>query len=197
MLSFGAVKMPDLDLIEPAFATKRISPMLMPDHIRKIVAFVGIKENGVFKPKATGFHVGLSEHGIGYGYLVTAEHVVSGLLTKGYDIWVSNNLKDGRGITETRIAGSDWFYHPDSGSTDVAACSMLYSGNDDALSVDFTYEHPEARPNNHSHLATKALIDYERIGVGEEIAIIGLFRSHYGRERNCPYSPHWKYSGYG
>jgi hypothetical protein len=93
---------------------------------------------------------------------------------------------NGGGIIETQIMRDHWFYHPNIGSTDIAVCPMIFSGNDDALTVDFTYEYPECAPHNHSHLATNALINYENIGIGDEIAIIGLFRSHYGREKNVP-----------
>jgi hypothetical protein len=37
----------DPDLIEPWFVRKRMAAMLVPDNVRKIVVFLGIKEKGI------------------------------------------------------------------------------------------------------------------------------------------------------
>jgi|SRR6266404_3345013 len=81
---------------------------------------------GVFRPKATAFYVAIQDHGVGFRYLVTAEHVVSGLQTRGQEIWVRANLKNGR-TREDRLSSAEWWMHPGSeteGLTDVASTGL-------------------------------------------------------------------------
>jgi hypothetical protein len=80
----------------PRFLLPKGSNMRVPSKARKSVVFIGSMANGVFTPRATGFLVQSrardEEHA--FPHLVTAEHVVSGMLSRGMEIFVRVNLKD-------------------------------------------------------------------------------------------------------
>jgi hypothetical protein len=153
--------------------------VLVPDRARKCVLFVGIKSNGNFLPRATAFVVSISEDQHKWRYVVTAEHVVVGLLTKEQDIWIRVNSKNGP-PQEIKIDPSDWWHHPDiaTAATDVVALPVAL---DDGSDVDAV---PIFGPT--SVAATRDVIDDVRIGVGDEVVVTGLFRSHHGQQRNVP-----------
>ena len=100
--------------------------MLVPDRARKCVVFLGIKEGGQFKPRATAFSVEILDQQHRWRYLVTAEHVVSGLLTKGHDIWLRVNNRNT--AQDLKIDPSDWWYHPQTAdaNTDVALIPISF-----------------------------------------------------------------------
>jgi hypothetical protein len=153
--------------------------MLVPERARKCVCFLGIKEREHFRPRATAFAVEIFDQGGRWKYLVTAEHVVSGLLSKNHEVWLRiNNVNSGP--DEIKIQPSDWWYHPNSeeAKTDVVVCPIDLDAVADISPV------PISGPE--SVAATRQVIDEINIGVGDEIIVTGLFRSHYGRQRNIP-----------
>jgi hypothetical protein len=153
--------------------------VLIPERARQCVLFVGIKTDGAFLPRATAFAVEIEEHQHRWIYIVTAEHVISGLLTKGHDIWLRINTKSGPPV-EIECNSTDWWFHPDSQSTatDVAIAPLSIDGDTEISPI------PIFGPR--SVAATSVVIDKTRIGVGDEVAITGLFRSHHGQNRNVP-----------
>jgi hypothetical protein len=166
----------------PAFAKRGLADMQVPDDIRKSVVFLGIKprdkdgKEGKFAAKATGFAICQEEHGMRLGYLVTAQHVVSGLMTQGHDVWMRTNLKNGE-CDETKIPPDSWHYYPGRES-DVAAIMVNDWGESDI----------HVLPLNGPRRIAASVPVLKALGteLGEEIAIVGLFRSHYGVERNIP-----------
>src|SRR5687768_685473 len=58
------------------------------------VAFIGIKQNGSFRPRATCFFVQTLQGQHRFDHLVTAEHVVSSLLSRNHDLWLRVNTQD-------------------------------------------------------------------------------------------------------
>jgi hypothetical protein len=158
----------------PNFTVRWID-MRVPDHARRSVVFTGIMQKDIFKPKATGFLVHTMEDGLDFkfSYLVTAEHVVSGLLTKKHDIYYRLNLKDG--TVKIDKLSTHWWYHPDQSinQTDVVLTEFQIDRN----FVDHEYiPLPPERMN-------RILSPY---GLGDEIFMVRLFKSHHGRERNIP-----------
>lgn len=151
--------------------------MLVPERARQCVLFVGIKTGGAFTPRATAFIVEIEEHQHRWLYVVTAEHVVSGLLSKGHDIWLRINTKSGV-PDEIKCASTDWWFHPDSATTDVAIAPVSIDQDIDVNPIPIF--------GLKSVAATSEVINKVRIGVGDEVAITGLFRSHHGQERNVP-----------
>lgn len=73
--------------------------MLVPERARKCVAFIGIKQGGQFRPSATAFLVEVEDQQHRWKYLVTAEHVISGLQNNNHEIWLRPNFSLGTRIT--------------------------------------------------------------------------------------------------
>lgn len=145
--------------------------------------FIGTKENGRFRPRATAFLVSVVIMDARLGFFVTAEHVVSGLVSKGFEPWLRVNRLDGT-VEETKVPADAWWFHPDGERhpTDVAALpANLPSGGSEAYELMAV-----ALNGDNSVAATPDVIRERAIGVGEEIAIVGLFRNHYGQEKNIP-----------
>jgi hypothetical protein len=152
--------------------------MNVPDDVRKCVLFLGIKKEGKFVPKGTGFIVSRDELGVKVHFLVTVRHVVGGLLAKGHEIWMRENLKDGTCL-ESALAPNVWHYHPNipSGSDVVAAC-IAGGSESDAHSIPIS--------GFGGDIASREFMSSMNLGIGDEIAIVGLFRGHYGADRNVP-----------
>ena len=154
--------------------------MLVPERVRKCVCFLGIKQGDQFRPRATAFAIEIEdEQQHRWRYLVTAEHVVARSLSLGHDLWLRINGRDAE-PTEIKIDPSSWYFHPNSAeaATDVAVCPISFDHSDEINPV------PIHGPK--SVAATRAIIDEIKIGVGDEVVVAGLFRSHYGRQRNVP-----------
>jgi hypothetical protein len=150
----------------------------IPDEIRKCVVFLGYKRQGQFRAAATGFAVAQEEQGMRLGFLVTAQHVVGGLVAKGDDIWIRTNLKSGL-CEEQLVPANVWHFHPNSPrGSDVAATMVNEWGESDV----------HALPINGPQgvVASKEVMNSLQIGLGAEIAIIGLFGSHFGVGHNVP-----------
>jgi Trypsin len=161
--------------------------MPIPDEVRKSVLFIGSRESGEFRPRATGFLCVWHEDGFNVQYLITAEHVVSGMMTRGWDIWASANMKNGD-LAEFRLPHDQFYFHPDeTQKTDVAVFHLS-----DTLKAQDTGETIQMDVRAHSLngprsvMLTPELVTELQVGVGDEIAIIGLFRSHHGKEQNIP-----------
>jgi hypothetical protein len=161
--------------------------MPLPDEVRKSVLFIGSRESGVFRPRATGFLCVWHEDGFNVQYLVTAEHVVSGMTRKGWDIWASVNMKNGD-LAEFQLANDQFCFYPDeTQKTDLAVFHLS-----DTLKAKDTGETIQMDVRAHSLngprsvTLTPELVTELQVGIGDEIAIIGLFRSHHGKEQNIP-----------
>ena len=174
---------------DPFFVARDASVNLS-TQVLKSVAFVGIKKDGRFQPRATAFIVRYEEYQHKFDHLVTAEHVISGLLTQGHDIWLRVNLKNGDGA-EVRLDDPTSFrFHPNNEKepTDVAVSPFDPNGFEDhetgeRLSIDSVALILEE--SEQGFLPTAGFTK-ESMGLGSEIAIVGLFRSHYGKNLNIP-----------
>lgn len=160
--------------------------MLLLPELLKCVAFLGVKKDGIFRPRATCFFVQYWEHEWRFDHLVTAEHVISGLRAQGNEIWLRVNLLNGR-TEEIQIDPGHFRFHPRNAqeATDVAVApfSMTYLKNGrwvrsiDAVSICLN--------GPKTFFPSKEFSD-ESIKPGGEVSIIGLFRSHYGQNLNVP-----------
>src|ERR1700730_13738833 len=79
---------------DPFFVERSACAVKLSDIALKCVAFIGIKKDGKFQPRATAFFVRYVEEQHFFDHLVTAEHVISGL--KNHDIWLRANLLNGK-----------------------------------------------------------------------------------------------------
>ena len=159
--------------------------MRIADTVLQSVAFIGIKQEGRFSPRATAFFAVIEQGGFQFLNLVTAEHVISGLVTRGHTLWLRVNCKDGK-VREGILRPEGFYYHPDNerDPTDVAVCPTNHF-----LADDETGEHHEMAISplvlTAGHLLPDAAF-FENVGLGSEVAVVGLFRSHYGNNKNIP-----------
>jgi hypothetical protein len=151
----------------------------VPDTVRDCVLFLGDKEGGHFRPRTTAFIVTWKDQEFGFDYLVTAEHNISGFMQKKWDLWCRSNLKGG-GVYEEQLGMEHWRFHPDNAhdQTDVAVSAVGFRAQEDYRSVPLN--------GNEGIAGTADALASSHIGIGDEVAITGLFRSHYGQQRNVP-----------
>jgi hypothetical protein len=157
--------------------------MYVDDTVRKSVLFLGNKDekSGQFIPRATAFVASVVEGGLGFRFLVTAEHCIAGFAEKGWELYIRSNLRNG-GVREDNWSAAHWYYHPNVGSTDVAIATVDFSAEEDFVNILLrTDETP-----NRGIAGTAEVIEANRLGIGDELFIVGLFKSHHGRKRNVP-----------
>jgi hypothetical protein len=153
--------------------------VLVPPEIRKCVAYIGYRDADGIHWKGTAFFttVDLPEMPGGVTtYLVTAKHVINRVREKSIDkkVLVRLNTKgSGTEITETNL--DMWWFHQEDDSLDVAYVN--------ASQVVPQYE---CIPFPMRGMVTEKVIAEEKIDVGYDVFIVGLFRNHYGRKRNIP-----------
>lgn len=119
------------DYSDPFFVERNV--IHISDLNLKCVAFIGTKSEGRFQPRATCFFAGYIEFQYRFDQLVTAEHVVSGLLSQGHEIWVRVNLIDGT-TEEFRVPADAFRFHPNNEQepTDVAVCPISTTVQDES-----------------------------------------------------------------
>ncbi len=171
---------------DPLFAVE--DHVQLPMDVLKNVAFIGVVERGRFSPRATGFFVAYDYKDFRFVHFVTAEHVVSGLMQKGLDLYLRVNLANGETATSP-IDPSYWTFYPDEQNhSDVAICSLDMEARDSATggpSVPFDARAAVAKGKDEIS-GTRELLTQQGISIGGELFIVGLFRSHYGRNLNRP-----------
>ena len=154
----------------------------IPDEMRKCVVYLGYRmADG--SERLAGISIFLARPvspdrpGQSFVYIVTARHVLDSIRDKGLDIvLVRANMKPGTSPpmiwAETKL--SDWIPHKDK-SVDIAVFKVkIWSPNFDHIVF----------PLDSCDLS--AFHESEKISIGEEVFIIGLFRSHYGKTKNIP-----------
>jgi len=147
--------------------------MRLPDHLIECVGFLCERRASggatKFQPVATAFFMSVQSKTIKnaqYNYLITARHCVNERLYLRL-----NTRKGGYEYIELR---DEWLFHADP-NVDVG---VLPFAPDTSL---FEYKTADA-----SMLATEAKTAEHLIGIGEEVAIPGLFVNRIGNERNIP-----------
>jgi hypothetical protein len=154
--------------------------MRVPDEVRKCAVFIYYKSYEGEKLAGTGFFIQIPPdtegEGLGFIYIVTAKHVIDGISAKSIDgkVRVRFNIKD-KGANSAKADVDKWIYHPTDTSVDVAIIPFAPSGTE----IDYA-----AIPVTMS--VNKDVIEKEQIGIGDEVFLTGLFRSHFGKNRNLP-----------
>lgn len=132
-------------------------------------------------PKATAFLVRIEEDELTWKYLVTAKH---NIYMADDPIWVRYNKRLG-GFDHLKTAKDEWIFSDD---WDVACMNVWGPDNiqpeiDHAsiplncfINDDFTYSGPPL---------TAASSPY-KVGLGDDLAFVGLFTQHYGNTRMLP-----------
>lgn len=152
--------------------------MVVPDDIRKCVAFIGLRmADGSFRFAGSLFFLGKTTEGgvlAGSMYAVTARHVIDNIRKTGVtESYLRVNLKDGQ-AQWFKAPLSTWFVHPTDLSIDVAILPMGLPEPLDHLYLPY------------SLCATEQQMKDNEVGVGEEVFVTGLFKHHHGSRRNIP-----------
>ncbi len=118
----------------------------------------------------TGFFVGVPSEtvpGWTYVYAVTNSHVVRA----GESPVMRLNTVDGK-IDVIELGQDNWKDHPD--GDDLAVCQWEPANTH------------RARTISDKMLLTKEILDLVRIGIGDDVFVVGRFINHEGRQRNQP-----------
>jgi hypothetical protein len=156
--------------------------MLVPDLVRQCVLFLGSKDDksGHFIPRATAFVVTIEEANLGFRYVVTAAHAIEGFHKHGLELFIRSNLANG-GVREDSWGSARWFLHPGPEPTDIAVASIDFLPEEEFQAIVLRSDFP-----GKDICATPQAMQAYNFGLGDEVFIVGLFRSHYGRQRNVP-----------
>ncbi len=150
--------------------------MYVDDMVCKCVLFLGNKDekSGRFIPRATAFVASVVEGSIGFRFLVTAEHNISAFAEKGWETYIRSNLVND-GVREDDWSKAHWYFHPNIGSTDVAVATVDSTPEEDFRNILLR---TDGTPNK-GIAGTAEFLEANRLGLGDEIFIVGLFKSHH------------------
>ena len=164
--------------------------MIVPEEIRKCVAFVGCRKGVTPSLAGTAFFLArqadVPEPVFGFIYIVTAKHIIDYIRNQGCDkVLLRLNFTSGEsGWVETQL--KDWVFHPSTPETvDVAvypfSSTILASGSmpPEIANLDHRFYPIQS-------IATVEVITREGIGPGEEVFLTGLFKHHFGSRKNIP-----------
>lgn len=155
--------------------------MLIPDDVRKCVAFVAWKTNPDREPKlgGTAFFVGIPVDDERWAcYAVTSRHALEKIKDSSCDhkVYLRVNLKNhGAQFVPTELSG--WQFHPTEDNADVGV---------HAFSLSSPHLDHRFYPIKDNSVATVDVIKDEKIGIGDEVFLTGLFKEHTGKHRNIP-----------
>jgi hypothetical protein len=175
----------DADCLMPSWLDG--GDMYVSDFVRQSVLFLGNKDakTGRFHPRATAFVVSIHEGGLGFRFVVTADHAISGFAEKGWEIYVRSNLISG-GVREDNWSKGHWYFHPLVGTTDVAIAPIDFQPDEEFKTILLRSDGSLGPGSQTAIAGTAEILREKTIGLGDEVFIVGLFRSHYGLQRNIP-----------
>lgn len=150
--------------------------MRVPDEVRKCVAFIGADFGRARPLVGTCSFLGLGDESWYYNYAVTAAHVIEGIRdAPGSNGMVYLRLNTREGGAKWAVSRVDqWVMHSTDPSVDVAVLPFGSLAGLDHLAYLMT------------GALTAETIEIQRIGVGEEVFLTGLFVNHSGTNRNIP-----------
>ena len=151
--------------------------MTVPDEIRKCVYFVGYRmADGTIRLAGTAFCMARPIGGTdrAFHYAITARHVIDHIRKLGIStVLLRINKKSGDAFWAATPL-QDWLVSPEGPSTDIAILRYVMQPEWDHIQIPF------------SMAVTDALIEQEKIGVGDEVFMTGLFSRHIGTRNNIP-----------
>lgn len=145
------------------------------DDARQCVVFFGVPSADGITYGGTGFLVADLEDGEPVPFLVTAAHVAKALANyEDSGFFIRVNTKDGK-ARELPATKARWLYHPDA-TVDLAITILpLPRAHFQVAYLNLS------SPDQVVDLNVK-----DQVVCGDEMNIVGLFRLHYGSERNIP-----------
>jgi hypothetical protein len=148
--------------------------MRLPDTVLKTVGFLSASTTQV-KYGGTGFVIATPRSdGGAFLHFVTAKHVADELGDAPFALGV--NRKDG----EPALIHADrvkWYFHPSEPKAVDAAVCLFAPTNYAELDLQLITEH---------HFALKNKMPERGMGIGDEIAVVGLFTRFWGQKRLFP-----------
>lgn len=154
--------------------------MRLPDNIVHSAVFLGYEDrNGIVKMAGTAFFVGIeseSRPGVDHGYLVTAKHCVERAKRQG-SLLLRLNRHDGNHVatsSETDSLPDSWVYHDDE-ANDVAVLYFAPPPSEFLFVI-----------TKRESMATPDVIAEEQLGIGDDLAVVGLFTKRSGKTVNRP-----------
>lgn len=158
----------------------REANMRIPDDYKNCVFFLCSEDytSGTKRMRygGTGFFISVASEQYpndDYIYMVTAKHNIIEANKIG-DIYARINKANGSAIVKIT---SEWIFPEDEG-VDIAITPVF---NNPSMRGNFPYVHLSSNV-----FATDDVVTNARIGIGEELFILGLFTRHHGKEQNIP-----------
>jgi hypothetical protein len=163
--------------------------MLTPPEVRKCVVFLASKNanTGKMKIGGTAFCLGVPIPPFsGYvGYLVTAKHCIDEIKKDGDNdgqVYLRVNLADGHaGYVATNP--NDWHFHPAASDPVAGSERVDVAVFQTPFRIDWDVRFLTTTDDT---FVNKAVIEYEKIGPGDEVFIAGLFTERFGDSKNIP-----------
>ncbi len=148
--------------------------MRLPDQILHTCCFISHKTPEV-KFGGTAFVASVrGQHGNAFLYLVTAKHVAEAVEHGPFVVGL-NEKKGGRAHLE--VDEAKWYYHPDEPNAVDAAVMPFSPDRYESLDVEWVHEEMFATPD---------VMQSAGIGIGDEIAVVGLFTRFWGKNQYIP-----------
>ncbi len=151
--------------------------LLVPEEVRKCVAFVYCKSATGLHPLGTAFFLAsaIEDTDRAWPVTVTAKHLLRHIGEHSVDqtVHIRLNLK-GAGLVWMQAPLTHWRFHPSDPTADVAVLPM------------FPGEECDFRTFGLESSATPEVMQAEGVGVGDEVFIVGLFVNHLGKSKNIP-----------
>lgn len=155
--------------------------MIIPEVIKRIVLFIGLKTDTGHRLLGTAFFVQYQEpDGLVHIYVVTCRHTLEKIdkFPKGDNFaYLRPNYKspDAQQRPWIRTNRNDWVTHPTDDRIDIAVYAMPYWISD--------LDH--ARMTTNMFLTDEKVME-RKINAGDELLFPGLFKRHPGTHRNLP-----------
>ena len=148
--------------------------MRLPDQILHTSCFIAHRTKEI-KFGGTAFIVSIKgRHDNAFLYLVTAKHVAEAVEHGPFVVGL-NQKSGSRAYLD--VDEAKWYYHPTEPTAVDAAATIFTPERYDSLNVEWVHE---------TMFATPDVMRSAGIGIGDEIAVIGLFTRFWGKEQHVP-----------
>jgi hypothetical protein len=153
--------------------------MRLPDQILNTVCFIA-QDPSKIKYGGTGFIVAVrGAYGNAYLHLVTAKHVAEAV--EGAPFAIGVNTRHGTKAVMESSQLTKWWYHPTEPKAVDAAVTLFAPPGYETLDIEWVYAGDESEPGM---FATPDVMQKNGIGIGDEIAVVGLFSGFSGKDRH-------------
>ena len=155
--------------------------MRLPDQILNTVCFIAHSTEEI-KYGGTAFVVSIKgANDNAFLYLVTAKHVAEAIEDCPFIIGL-NEKNGGKALIDAD--GVKWYYHPTEPNAVDAAVTPFSPKQYEQLNVQWIHAGDDAGDNG--MFALPAIRQEAGIGIGDEIAVVGLFTRFWGRKQLFP-----------